>query len=383
MDVTITAALIVKDEERCIKRCLQSIYHIFDEIIIVDTGSIDSTIEIIKDFNCNVINLFQIRWMDDFSYARNFAISKSTSKYIFFIDADEYLFTSRDEILLEFAEIDKSGFALSATYCPKIINHDNNTLRNVQRAFLNNDEFYYYGHVHEEIRHKKNITIKNVEIDIIVYHDGYLDEIVKTKSKIKRNIILDHRNINNEPNNLRWQYFYYRDAFSDLGAKKVFEMLSRIVGIHSRSILDIENIKIDKFFFAALDLLAQSLLITMDNQRDFKLVISMMREIIPNNSNAMYYELIHDILKHKLLAKKRIAEILKYKQSEQPPYNGMLHSEDLHIDAALSFYLYEVGLIRQSERLLRSVESNGFRTQMTSFYLKNIKSLYHGEGNEH
>ncbi|MCT4717361.1 glycosyltransferase family 2 protein [Enterobacteriaceae bacterium H18W14] len=382
MDVTITAALIVKDEERCIKRCLQSICHIFDEIIIVDTGSFDSTIEIIKDFNCNIINLFQIRWVDDFSYARNIAISKSTSKYVFFIDADEYLFTSRDKMLLEFAKIDKSDFASSTTYCPKIINHDNNNLRNVQRIFLNNGEFYYYGYVHEEIRHKKNITIKNVEIDIKVYHDGYLDEVVKTKNKIKRNIFLNHRNINNEPGNLRWQYFYYRDAFSELGPKKVFEMLSRSVGIHPGSMLDVENIKNDIFFFATLDLLAQSLLITMDNHRDFKLVISAMREIIPKNSNAMYYELIHDILNYKILAKKRIGEILKYKKTEQPHYNGMLHSEGLHIDAALSFYLYEVGLIRQSERLLRSVENNGFRTQMTSFYLKNIKSMSRGEDNE-
>ncbi|NIY49260.1 hypothetical protein [Cedecea colo] len=200
-----------------------------------------------------------------------------------------------------------------------------------------------------------------------------MDEVLKTKDK---------RNINKEPNNLKWQYFYYRDAFSELGPKKVFGMHSSAVGIRSGSIPNVKNIKNDTFFFAILDLLAQSLLIIMDNHRDFNLVISVTRGITPYNSNAMYYKLIYDILNHKILAKKRIREILEHKKAEQPHYNEMLHSEGFHIDEDLSFYLYEVGFIKQSETLLRSVENNEFRTQMTSFYLKNIESMNHGEGNE-
>lgn len=84
---TISVVLIVKNEEDLLARCLESVKDA-DEIIVVDTGSTDRTIEIAKKFTDKVYTDFT--WCDDFAKARNHAKSKATKDWIFSIDADEY-----------------------------------------------------------------------------------------------------------------------------------------------------------------------------------------------------------------------------------------------------------------------------------------------------
>lgn len=83
----ISAVLIVKNESAMLARCLESV-HDADEIIVVDTGSIDNTVEIAKKFTDKVFTDF--KWCDDFAKARNYAKSKATGDFILSIDADEY-----------------------------------------------------------------------------------------------------------------------------------------------------------------------------------------------------------------------------------------------------------------------------------------------------
>lgn len=84
----ISAVLIVKNEEALLARCLESVKEA-DEIIVVDTGSTDSTIEVAKKYTDKVYDDFT--WCDDFSAARNHARLKATGDYILSIDADEFL----------------------------------------------------------------------------------------------------------------------------------------------------------------------------------------------------------------------------------------------------------------------------------------------------
>jgi glycosyltransferase involved in cell wall biosynthesis len=84
----ISVNLIVKNEEHCVKECLESIKDIAYEIIIVDTGSTDSTKEICKKFTDKI---FDFNWNDDFSEVRNYAKQKSSGDWILLIDADEII----------------------------------------------------------------------------------------------------------------------------------------------------------------------------------------------------------------------------------------------------------------------------------------------------
>ena len=80
--------MIVKNEERVLARCLDSLHDLMDEIIIVDTGSTDATKEIAARYTDKI---YDFTWIDDFSAARNFAFSKATKDYIYSADADEVL----------------------------------------------------------------------------------------------------------------------------------------------------------------------------------------------------------------------------------------------------------------------------------------------------
>ena len=84
----ISVCLITKNEEKFLSDCLQSIREIADEIILVDTGSTDRTVEIAGAFGCRVIHH---EWQNDFSLARNTGITAANGKWILCIDADERL----------------------------------------------------------------------------------------------------------------------------------------------------------------------------------------------------------------------------------------------------------------------------------------------------
>lgn len=86
--ITISVCLIVKNEEKVLARCLTSLKDIGDEIILVDTGSSDNTKVIAEEFNCKI---YDFKWIDDFSAARNFSFSKANMDYIYVADADEVI----------------------------------------------------------------------------------------------------------------------------------------------------------------------------------------------------------------------------------------------------------------------------------------------------
>lgn len=296
MDITITGAVIVRNEERCIKRCIDSLITIFDKIIIVDTGSFDNTLNILNSYPSDKLKIFNTKWKDDFSKPRNIAIQKASCEYIFFVDADEYISSSKSEALSAFTDISKHAQRNKLALCPNIKDHDSNISISVRRGFINNHNFYYFGYVHEELRNDKSkISDFNIKIDII--HDGYLLEVIEEKGKVKRNEILNLKNINIEPHYLRWRFFYYRDSFECIPAAEIYNTLSTLIKINGNLPLEISNIKSDQYIFPILDLMARAKLKLLDDENEFKYIITMMNEIIPDNSNAFYHSMIYDIFK--------------------------------------------------------------------------------------
>lgn len=85
---SISLCMIVRDEEASLDACLSSVKDIADEIIIVDTGSIDKTKEIASKYTDKI---YDFEWIDDFSAARNFSFSKATKEYIMWLDADDII----------------------------------------------------------------------------------------------------------------------------------------------------------------------------------------------------------------------------------------------------------------------------------------------------
>ncbi len=93
---TISACMIVKNEEKLLPQCLESIKDFVDKIIIVDTGSTDRTIEIAKSYGAKI---FHHPWENDFSKHRNQSISYATGDWIFVLDGDEEVIQWDDHLL--------------------------------------------------------------------------------------------------------------------------------------------------------------------------------------------------------------------------------------------------------------------------------------------
>ena len=136
--ITISLCMIVKNEEEVLERCLNSLKGLMDEIIIVDTGSTDSTKEIAARYTDKI---YDFSWCDDFAAARNFSFSKATQEYIYAPDADEVLddtnrrrFMMLKAALLPEIEIVQMNTSLQAnsTQC-KI--HPQSTARSCSRGF--------------------------------------------------------------------------------------------------------------------------------------------------------------------------------------------------------------------------------------------------------
>ena len=85
---TISLCMIVKDEEMHIARCLESVADLVDEIIVVDTGSSDRTVEIASQYTTNI---YFYPWREDFSEARNYSFSKASMEFCMWMDADDIL----------------------------------------------------------------------------------------------------------------------------------------------------------------------------------------------------------------------------------------------------------------------------------------------------
>lgn len=103
----ISLCMIVRDEEKTLQRCLESIADAVEEIVIVDTGSVDRTKEIAAGFTDKI---YELPWKADFSAARNFAFAKAGKEYLLWLDADDVLpKQEKEKLILLKEELDQTA----------------------------------------------------------------------------------------------------------------------------------------------------------------------------------------------------------------------------------------------------------------------------------
>ena len=106
----LTAALIVRDEGAVLAECLRSIRDVVDEIVVVDTGSVDDSIAIAAGFGARI---YRRTWTDHFAEARNAALERATGEWILYIDADERLRpVDRDVLAQRFRDAPEIAFTV-------------------------------------------------------------------------------------------------------------------------------------------------------------------------------------------------------------------------------------------------------------------------------
>lgn len=182
----ISCAMIVKNEARCIERCLMSLRDMVDEIVVLDTGSTDETVQIAKSLGAKV---YHFDWCNDFSAARNASLEHATGDWILVVDADEY-FTQNFRSSME-AFIKEHPNAVGKI-CQKNLHHQDGepvySDTYLTRFFPRGHT--YIGLVHEQL----NTNKERLSTDLFVLHDGYVSD-----NKVARNLPLLLASLENNP----------------------------------------------------------------------------------------------------------------------------------------------------------------------------------------
>lgn len=198
----LSACMMVKDEEKMLPDCLKSIKDVVDEIVLVDTGSTDKTIEIALDYGARV---FEHPWQDNFSLHRNQSIEYATGDWIFIIDADERLDPdSQDKIrpFLEKTDEDVISIDLYNHYpdCEFV------TFMNTYRLFRSSLNLRYTGIVHNRL-----ITpdgLKYARMPFCLIHLGYGLNDSEMEKKFNRTKSLLENVLKEDPNDCYAHYHY-------------------------------------------------------------------------------------------------------------------------------------------------------------------------------
>lgn len=180
----LSLCLIVKNEKQNLSRCLSSAKPYVDEIIVVDTGSEDDTIEIATKFGAKVS---YFAWCDDFAAARNYAISQASGDWIFMLDADEELIIESEDFLSQLiAQPDVLTYSIALTEA----NNPSLTPAYLIRVLRNLPELKYFGRFHEQPRYQNQTISKNqsgILEGVRLLHYGY-QKLQVTQKNTNRNI---------------------------------------------------------------------------------------------------------------------------------------------------------------------------------------------------
>ena len=201
--VTLSVAFIVKNEELELERILRQAAQVADELIVVDTGSTDRTKEIA--LNCGA-QVFDFKWIDDFSAARNEAFSHCTKDWILWLDADDVLPPATIKAINFHKAHCMTLMDLKTIFCPYHYEYENGKVAvnlNRERIVRNHSGHKWQGRIHEVLSDPWNFSLR-VE-DVIVEHRTHKDYIARKKT---RNLEIFEQYIDIEKDSLRELFLY-------------------------------------------------------------------------------------------------------------------------------------------------------------------------------
>ena len=191
----LSLCMIVKDEAEMLPRSLAAARDAVDEIVVVDTGSSDDSVEIARSFGARVI---EREWTGSFAEARNASFDAAAGDWILYLDADEVLLTEDAPLLRELTgRTWREAFYLVETNHTGELGDGTAVTHNALRLFRNRPEYRFEGRLHEQIAHRlpAGLPERLEQTGIRVDHYGYLGTVRDAKEKSRRNIELLRRQI--------------------------------------------------------------------------------------------------------------------------------------------------------------------------------------------
>lgn len=219
MAIKISACVIVKNEAKNMPRWLECMKNVADEIIVVDTGSTDNTVELARNAGAK---LYHFEWIKDFAAAKNYALDQATGDWILFLDADETFTPAAQKVLRQELEQFNKDKSVACLLCRMldIDTDDGDRLFNTSllpRIFRCSPYIRYAGAIHEQLENsqgnKRMIFAKKLEI----LHTGYSSSIIRSKTERNLPMLLHELKNATTDKERRRLYPYLMDAYNTFG----------------------------------------------------------------------------------------------------------------------------------------------------------------------
>ncbi len=234
--------MIVKNEERFLEQCLQSIAGVVDEINVVDTGSTDKTVEIAERFGARVIHR---EWRNDFAWARNEAVSMATKRWVMMLDADEELVPESRALLQTLRDVPAFLTGLWIR-CFNLVDDYKGTGASshaLTRIFPNSPRLRYVSPIHEYVTTDGRDTGIDARYSpISIVHHGYLANVIEDRGKAARNLQMIQAAVDADPSSA---FNWYNLGVTALIVKdgdlaiKALEKMVELVGDEHRAFVPV------------------------------------------------------------------------------------------------------------------------------------------------
>ena len=179
----LSLCMIVKNEENNIGECLKSTQGLADEIIVTDTGSTDKTVEIAQSYGAKIEHF---AWTKDFSAARNYSISKATSRWIIWLDADDRLPKKTVEELRKKLSLEIPNRVFYLVVCNSIDEGRTGTRFSQIRVLPNNPKIRFEGRIHEQILPSiRKFKFPEDKLPFEIFHTGYEDPALLREKQVR------------------------------------------------------------------------------------------------------------------------------------------------------------------------------------------------------
>jgi len=184
--------IITKNEKENIEKCIKSLISLGQEIVVVDTGSEDGTVDFLQEMSGNnpLIKLFHFTWCDDFSKAKNFAVDNASNEFVCVIDSDEFV----ENIDVDEIEklISKNPELVGRIKRHNIFTRNTESKENVEwiNRIFSKKLFRYEGRIHEQVTRLDHKSYDTYKTPLCIIHNGYDLTDDQREKKAKRNIDL-------------------------------------------------------------------------------------------------------------------------------------------------------------------------------------------------
>jgi hypothetical protein len=343
MPWAITVAVIARDEERCIRRCVDSaLASAADAVLVLDTGSTDRTAAILADYTDSRLSVVQHRWDHSFAAARNAAMDRARPGWIVFLDADEWLTDDTaaglQACLHSFESV--PGIEL-ATLAPTIREAELDVLYDNIPRIMPTWTLRYHGAVHEYPRVPGSDVIPGLfGVSLEFGHDGYRPEVALAKGKRQRNLSLLERARADEPRNGRWLYFHLRDGLWEMSAADVIGICARLDEADQHGAGD--RLGPDGYRRNAL-VLACTRLAQLGKWRQMSVYCDDLDRLCPYGSpDAVYFRGLRELLDGPGARTESLRTTMRTRRDARVMADSRLDPDGRALDALIGAYLHEL-----------------------------------------